>query len=555
VAQTETDQVSIASLLDRLRVTPQDATTRRYDVAAAALCVAVLILALIVGHFHQVGGFGVETDFYGAYAVQAKNLLDGRSYTYPHHPPGYPFLLAAAATLFGDFFVAGKIISACAAAFFCWITYLLFTALFSPRIAFGTTILLLPAVFPFSFLAATDILGAALKSLPLWALLRRSVLTARACVLAGLFAGMAYLVRYDALFLVPGLGFALLVINLNRESLRPRLAKAGLFVCGALLVVSPWLIVNWRTHGSPFASTGYLLVATRFYLPGQQEQLNAALKERAPAAAIARLKVAAQFHSFFDVVSYDPPGFLRRYLGGLFRNAWRLASDGLQFPAYLFAPVGLALLLRHLPRTRQTYYCVCLLGYLFLGLVRYHTRFYLFLFPLGFLSVAYLFVEALPTAGPMRNIKVPVGWLLVLITATCLYVSAYRQVSNGIASEPRYLFGIAEFLRNRSSPGDIIIGRKPHLAYLAGLVNTFPFVESADAYLAEAQERGARYVVYSAYEARLWPGLESLRSPGAVPAGLKLIHYHPASETLIYEVDSRPQEAAEGVRIITGKEK
>jgi mannose/fructose/N-acetylgalactosamine-specific phosphotransferase system component IIC len=370
-----------------------------------------------------------------------------------------------------------------------------------------------------------------------------------------LFAGMAYLVRYDALFLVPGLGFALLVINLNRESLRPRLVKAGLFVCGALLVVSPWLIVNWRTHGSPFASTGYLLVATRFYMPGQQQQLNAALKERAPAAAIARLRVATQFHSFFDVVSYDPPRFLRKYLEGLYSNVRRLAIDGLRFPAYLVAPIGLALLLRHLPRTRQTYYCVCLLGFLSLGLVRYHTRFYLFLFPLGFLSVAYLFVEALPTAGPLRNIKVPVGWLLVFITAAFLGVSASRQISHGIASEPRYLFGIAEFLRNRSSPGDIIIGRKPHLAYLAGLVNTFPFVESADAYLAEAQERGARYVVYSAFEASEWPGLKSLQDPSAVPAGLKLIHYHPASETLIYEVDSRPQEANEGVRVITGKEK
>lgn len=547
--------MGVASLLDRLRGKSQDAMTGRYDIAAASLCIAVLILALGVGHFHQVGTFDVETDFYGAYAVQAKNLVDGRSYTYPHHPPGYPFLLAAASTLVGDLFVAGKIISAGAAAFFCWITYLLFKALFSPRVALGTAIVLLPAVFPFSFLAATDILGAALKSLPLWTLLRRPVLTARACVLAGLFAGMAYLVRYDALFLVPGLGFALLVINLNRESLRPRLAKAGLFVCSALLVVSPWLIVNWRTHGSPFASTGYLLVATHFYMPGQLQHFDAALKEPASVAAVARLKVATQFHSFFDVVSYDPPGFLRKYLEGLYSNAWRLAIYGLQFPAYLIAPVGLALLLRHLPRRRQTYYCVCLLGYLSLGLVRFQPRYYLFLFPLGFLSVAYLFVEALPTAGPMRNVKVPVGWPLVLIVATFLGMSAYRQTSHAIASEPRYLFELAEFLRNRSSPGEIIIGRKPHLAYLAGLVNTFPFVEGADAYLAEAQERRARYVVYSAYEARLWPGLRSLQDPGAVPIGLTLIYDHPQSRTLIYEVDSRPQEAAEGARIITGKEK
>jgi len=516
-------------------VTPGIERIRRDDLAGAALCVAVLIVALVVGRFHQIGGFGVETDFYGAYAVQAKNLLEGRPYTYLQQPPGYPLLLAAASLLVDDLFLAAKIISAVATAIFGWISYLLVRALFTSRIALATTIVLLPAVFPASILAFSDILGAALKLLVLWAILRRPVLRPTSCMLAGLFGGLAYLVRYDAIFLMIVVAGALLLINPDRESLRHRLAKAGLFACGAILTASPWLVTNWRTHGNPLAGSGYLLVATHFYMPGLQDQFDAALKEPEPAAAVAQLEVATKFQSIQDVVSHDPVRFLRKYLYNLYSHGVGLGAKVLRFPAYLIAPVGLVLLLRDLTRRRLLYLVVCLFGYLSLGLVGFFQRFYLFLLPLGFLLVAYALFEALPTTHRLRTVNAPVSWLLLLLIAAPVGVSAYRETSRLIVSEPRYLFGIAEFVKRHSSPGERIIARKPHLAYLAGLVNTFPFVHSADAYLEEARRRGARFIVYSDYEARVWPGLKSLRDPRAVPAGLTLIYYHPPSRTVIYE--------------------
>lgn len=47
------------------------------------------LLALGLGTQHQVGTFGVETDFHGAYGVPAKTLLEGIAYTDQHNPPGY----------------------------------------------------------------------------------------------------------------------------------------------------------------------------------------------------------------------------------------------------------------------------------------------------------------------------------------------------------------------------------------------------------------------------------------------------------------------------------
>ena len=135
-------------------------TTQRHDIAAIILCFGVLILGLTIGYFHQVGGFGVETDFYGAYAPQAENIMAGRPYTYQHNPPGYSLLLAAASFLTDDLFVAGKIISAFATALFGWITYILFKALFDSRIALVSAMLSLLALIPHSFVAATDMIGA-----------------------------------------------------------------------------------------------------------------------------------------------------------------------------------------------------------------------------------------------------------------------------------------------------------------------------------------------------------------------------------------------------------
>ena len=226
-----------------------------YDVIVIAFCAAILILALGVGSFRQVGNFDVENDFYRAYAVQAENILAGRPYTYGHLAPGYAVLLAGVSLLTGDLFVAGKIVTAFATALFGLVTYGLLKALFDPRIALASTILTLLALLPHSFLAATDMVGALLMLLPLRILLGRGVISLRRCLVAGVCSGMAYLVRYHAVFVIIGIGFSLLFSNLDRERLPPRLAKLGLFFCGMLLAISPWLIINWMTNGSAFAST------------------------------------------------------------------------------------------------------------------------------------------------------------------------------------------------------------------------------------------------------------------------------------------------------------
>lgn len=500
---------------------------RRYDIVAGIFCIGVLILALVIGSLREVGNFGVETDFYGAYAPQAQNIMAGRSYTYRHNPPGYALLLGAVSFLTGDLFAAGKMISAFATALLGWISYLLLKALFDSRIALASTILLLVAMVPYSFLAATDIIGATAIVLPLWILLRRPVLSFSACFLAGVFGGVAYLVRTPAIFVIAGIGFSLLFINLNKETVRACFVRTGVFVCGVLLVTSPWLIINWEKNGSPFASTAYAQIAAHFFHP------------LGDAFGTSVQRKATQFRSLWDVVLHNPLVVLRTYIKDvLYRNPIKLASQGLQFPSYLFAGGGLVLLLRDLSRRRLTFLGVCLLGYLLLGLVGFYLRYYFFLFPFLFLLVTYfLFEEHIATTlGQIAFLRIPLSWLILIILTACLGYDGYQATKRTIKSEPRYLIEIADFLRSRSSPNDMIVVRKPHLAYLAGLKGAFPLVETKDEFLWKSREIGARYVAYSDYEASLWPGLRSLRDPETVPWGLRLIYEHKPTHTLIYEV-------------------
>src|SRR5437867_7377561 len=161
-------------------------TDRRYDIIAGMFCVGALVVALVAGHFHRVGTFGVETDFY-PYAIEAQSLLEGRAFTpqYNHDPRGYILVLTGVASLIGDTFVAAKALTAFATAAFGWLAYLLLKALFDRRVALCGAVLSLLVLVPYSFLAATDMLGSVPIMLSLWVLLRRPAVTFPACFLAG----------------------------------------------------------------------------------------------------------------------------------------------------------------------------------------------------------------------------------------------------------------------------------------------------------------------------------------------------------------------------------
>lgn len=500
-----------------------------YDAIALVLCVASLCLALVIGSFREVGTFGVETDFYAHYAVEAKNLAAGRPYTYQHQPPGYPLLLAGVWLVTGDLFTAGKIISAFAAALLGWITYLLGKTLFDSRIALASTVLLLVSIVPYSFLAATDLLAAALILLTLYLLLRHQAPQGSTCFWVGILAGVSYLVRANAIFLIPSIAVSLFLLLASLHPWQRRFIRAGLFLCGAFVVIGLWLILNWQTNENPLASTAYLQVAAYFYHP-TNGRWGTNLQEIAP-----------RFDSLWEVFLHDPVRLLQEYCKSAFSSNIRLFRLE-QGRSFYFAIAGFLLLLGDLRRRRVVFLAVCVSGYLLLGLVVFFVRYYLFLFPLFFLLVAYFFFSETffsKSSGYILTFRVAASWLIVLFLAASIAKDSYQATRRTLAAEPRYLFDIATFLQTRSSPQDLIIARKPHLAYLAGLPRIFPLAENAAGFLAAARENHARYIVYSDAEASGWQGLESLKDPDALPDAFTLIYRHEPTHTLVYEIASQ----------------
>jgi hypothetical protein len=490
-------------------------------------CILIFAAALTIGHFREIGNLGVETDFYGSYAPQAERLMQGQAYTYRHNPPGYVILLALMSFLTDNLFRAGMVLSALASGLLGWFAYLLFKALVDARTAVAATVLLLLALLPYSFLAATDVVGALAMILPLLILVRPKVVTLRVCIFAGIAAGAAYLIRSNAASVILGIGFCLLFVYPPQEGVKARLLKTSVFVIFALLMVAPWLIYNWQVNGSPFASTAHLQVAAYQHL---DSRFGLTLRQ-----------TEAEFGSFREVIAHNPSGFVATYLKDiLVANPLRLARQVLGFPEFLFAAAGLVFFLTNLCWRKAVVLLVSGFGYLVVSLVGFLPRYFLFLYPILFLLVAYAFFQPkiFSFLGRVPLTKLPVAVMAVAVLVIFVGVKSSQATKRMLDSEPKHLLGIAEFLRQRSSPGDAIIVRKAHLAYLAGLKQALPLVQSGNDYLPSVRRIGARYIVYSEADVQLWPGLDSLKDPGSVPNGFKLIYVHQEPRVLVYEINA-----------------
>ncbi|MCL2932344.1 MAG: hypothetical protein MGG11_08740 [Trichodesmium sp. MAG_R03] len=95
----------------------------------------ILLLAVTISSFRNVGIFSVESDFYGVYAVQTERILNGDIYSYQHNPPGYYLLLAGVSIFFDNSFVAAKVISAISLALLTWVIYALMKTIVSYKLS------------------------------------------------------------------------------------------------------------------------------------------------------------------------------------------------------------------------------------------------------------------------------------------------------------------------------------------------------------------------------------------------------------------------------------
>ena len=416
-------------------------------------------MAWIAQH-RVVGNYLKETDFYHLYAPDADRIRSG-------HPPAstfntgpaYPLFLALAFPVTGDNFESGKWISLAASVVTALGAFQLFRGLFGHLAGFlGLLFILTSADFArFSVQATTDMAFLAVAVLAMLAISRGAAGQGWTWAVAGGLSGLAYLIRYNGVFLVPTGVFAMLTNGRRGMSL---LRTIALYVVGALVVVSPWFVLSTRLHGTPFFNRTHLMMAIAAY--GLRRDLDGVYD------------AAERFRSVGDVVRHDPGRFLDQYAHNLASTlANTLAVPLAVLPLGALAVVGAIRAARHREDRRARPYLFSLALFLLIAaLVHWESRYVLYLgvgcAGLAAHAAVSLAQEARRRRGLTRRQAHVLLGLLVLAVLVPALVRTPLRVAEMLQRQPVELLAAAEQLRALGGAGAGIMGRKPHLAYLTG---------------------------------------------------------------------------------------
>jgi hypothetical protein len=501
----------------------QDRALRRITLTAVAL-LGLALLVMVLGP-HRVGDYMTETDFYGQYAEGARLIQQGRvdPSRYGVVGPVYEVTLALAGVLARNLFLAAGLLSVLASV----ATLLFWSALLRRRVdaraALGTVLFVATnaTFFRYGYAATTDALAVALQAAALFVLLARP--GPRAALWAGGLAALAFLTRYNAVYLVP----AGLVAIVAGATLHPRRAQAtGLFMLGFLAPVVPWVLYS-LTHGAGFSfqlhhNIAYEVFARARGIPWDEYQRV----------------MQPQFGSLADVIARDPSAVAGRMLFNVFDHLRQDAASLLTWPLAMCAVLGVALSIAR-EAGRRLWPLAFAGALLFLTLVPafYSERYSMALLPYYATAAALLFASprfamAVGRARPFW-LK-PALAALPLVVALTATVRVQARVLNQLPVE---VLDAARTLRRLARPGDRVIARKPHIAFHAGVEPApFPFARTLPELAEYARERRARWLYFSWPEGETRPVFWHLLDTSAVVPGLtprRITGPHPA---ILYEI-------------------
>ncbi|MFA6470151.1 MAG: glycosyltransferase family 39 protein [Bacteroidota bacterium] len=495
--------------------------------AGAVIALSYFAVMLYIGiTYHVVGDYHVETDFFQAYVPTAKDILKGIWTIEDFRGPAYPALLALFGLVFKDFFIAGIIVSAITAALTLFFTYELLRKLFRSDIAF--VVILLTAVnktfVQYAYTAGTDMTFncfAAATAYFLFTDERRSWLN---IALTALSAALAYLTRYNGVFVIVAIPFVIIVFNIYSTDVKQRLSDSALFVLLFFVMIAPWGIHSFIEKGSFFYNKNYLNIAYEMFAKGKigwDQYWNVE---------------ASRYHSLGQVILADPGLFAST----LFRNlVEHFLSDmellmGWGIGICFFA--GVVGLIKTRPSPRQgAYFTFGTLMFLVLLLVFYGERFSMYLIP-----VYSAFAVVTLSWDRWRGIPFYNGTIVALALVGWTAVTSYDYNKVNIDSGPKEIKVIADWFNANIKDADenkVIVCRKPHIAfYINKTMRYFPFVNTIEALEQETKKMKADYFFYGIYEASMRPEFRPLLDPRNAPAWLEPITYTTSPPSVLYRV-------------------
>ena len=501
-----------------------------------ALAASYFIVMLFVGlRYHLVGDYGVETDFYWSYVPQARHILQGTIPIEDFHGPAYPFVLAAIALFTRDLFHAGVVLSTLSAAAALYFIFQLFKNLFRPDIALVVFLLVAAnATFvQYTYTAGTDMLFMALVTGSTYFFLKDGEHHRRRVVIAALLSAVAYLTRYNGVFVVVAVPAAILLANPFEQLMKERLRTAALFLGVFFLATAPWGMYCLAEKGSFFYSKNYLNIAYEMFAKGKigWDQYWSVEAQR--------------FTSLRQVIFADPGLFVATLLRNLFEHAVDDLGKLVGWQTGVFSVSGIVLyVVAERPSARVASYFILALAFFgVLLLVFYGERFSLFLLPVYVaLALRTLTWQKLADFRFWKTIQI--GGLAAFVLLIWTGANSYRFNKTNIDSGPQEVVSIAQWFEQavgRSESGKIIISRKPHIAYYLDMqMQLFPYVNTYEELIAEVKKVNASYLYFGLMEAGMRPQFQSLLDPSKAPPELRPLTYTSYPPAVLYKVELRP---------------
>jgi 4-amino-4-deoxy-L-arabinose transferase-like glycosyltransferase len=510
-------------------------------------------LAIAIG-YHPIGDHYTESDFYGAYASGAREILDGRidPTRYGIYGPVYEWVLALGAAAGLELFLAAKLVAvasagAALAAWWCIVA----AALGRGAARWAVALIALTPVFTrYAYSATTDMLAAALGSWALALLVTRGGRIAPAS--AGLLAALAVLTRYQALVLLP---IGVIVLALGRAAAPPSARgrqgvarAAATFALTFVLGLAPWCAFS---VGKGFVPGQTLATTYGFYAAEDGSQRNiqdhlsaapspaasapgAATGTRAEEEAAAPPEAAApENRTLSGLVRERPAELAERWRRRLAQHAGDDARVMLGTPFALAALAGALLwMARPLGPYRGALAAAGLLLYLGLVPAFYSDRYRLMLVPLYAAAAAALW-PALARHGRPGRIVALLALLAVLGPLLARNVGVQREIHREL---PRDVLALAPALAALDEPGTVM-SRKGHIGYYARrTVAAFPRVPDVAALGDAAHKAEARFLYYSWYEAQMRPEFLCLLDTTRVLPGLERVAVRAMPPAVLYRV-------------------
>ena len=470
------------------------------------LCGSYTVFALFLGRHYAIGTYE-NADFYSRYAPDADRIARGFFPTDSFTGPGYALILRIVNPLFGNYFQAGRWIAAVAGGLCGLVAFNLFRRLFGVKVAFVALVLLFAAA-EYSVLSidpGSDLVFLLMCLCALSVFTNHRLSTLQRSVFPGIFAGYAYLTRYNGVFLPATFVVVILLFDCFTLTWKERVRMSAIHGLTFLLVASPWLWLNYRHRGSPFYNTNYLNIATYFF--GYSTDSDGVQQ------------AAKVFKGFGDVLTHDPSGFITHYLRSLVDTVRRsLYSDFLVIPigilGLLTAPIVL------LKRFRRNAIVLLVAGGIYalvMSLNHWENRYYLFVKVLYIGFAAFLVVSVVDwmTSRGWLSVRLNFAVLgaIVLTLASFSGLASGREARSLVRDQPVGLREAASFLKSLPK-GVPIVSRKPHLPYLGGHPQqSFPVVNSVDELRTELSRSSAQYLVFDEVALALRPNLKMLGDP------------------------------------------